>query len=179
MSRSVLCLFCVAAAMTVIAGCGSSGGSPSGSPSGSTGGSAAGVSDVKTVAIANDEAYRGPLAAAVAPVQFPGASEGDRNWLQAEIARGLEESGAFATVFQLSARGQNNEADIVIDPTIVGVERYSGGLNRVDLRVRSQTKTTGQIGVDQVYRGKRSGSQSAIRDAVAALGQDLRRRYGG
>jgi hypothetical protein len=171
MFRTVLRLFCVAAVAAAVSGCGSSGG----------------VAEVETIAaysppvrVRGDvEAYDGPLAAAVAPVEFPGGSEADRNWLQAEIARGLEESGAFATVIRLQARGQNNEADVVIDPTVVSTERYSGGLSRVDLRLRSQTKTTGRIGVDQVYRGKRSGNQSAIRDAVATAGRDLRRKYGG
>jgi hypothetical protein len=159
MSRLVLRILFIAA-MAALAGCGSSGGGP------------------ESIAITNNEAYRGPLAAAVSPVQFAGASETDRNWLQTEIVRGLNESGAFATVIPLSARGESNEAEVIIDPDVVGVERWSGGLDRVDLRVSTRLKTTGQVGVSQVYRGKRSGRQSAIRDAVATLGKDLKREYG-
>lgn len=151
---------CAAAALATVAGCGSSGGS--------TG----------TIAIAGDETYRGQLAAAVSPVQFSGASDTDRNWLQREIVRGLDESGTFATVIPLSARGESNEAEVLIDPTVVRVERYSGGLNRVDLRVRTLRKTTGAVGLDQVYQGKRRGQTSAIIDATQALSKDLKRRYG-
>jgi hypothetical protein len=165
MIRKMMRVLCVTASVAVFSGCGSSGGGPGG-------GSA-------VISIAGDEAYRGPLAAGVAPVLFAGASDTDRNWLQSEIVRGLNESGAFATVIPLSARGESNEAEVIIDPAIVSVERWSGGLDRVDLRLRTQRKTTGQVGVDQVYRGKRSGQQSAIRDAVASAGKDLRRKYGG
>jgi hypothetical protein len=159
--RSLLGLLCAAAAVLALAGCGSSGG-------GGTG----------TIAIAEDEAYRGQLAAAVSPVQFSGASDTDRSWLQREIVRGLDGSGTFATVIPLSARGESNEAEVVIDPSVVRVERYSGGLNRVDLRVRAWRKTTGAVGLDQVYQGKRRGQTSAIVDATEALSKDLKRRYG-
>jgi hypothetical protein len=155
-----------------IAGCGSSGGSSGGGSSGGAYGGSRGVS------ISGDEAYRGQLAAAVSPVQFAGASQTDRNWLQKEIVRGIGEANTFATVIPLSARGESNEAEVLIDPAIVGVERWSGGLNRVDLRLRAYRKTGGAVGLDKVYTGKRSGSRSAIRDAVAAATRDLGRSYG-
>ncbi|MGD2021220.1 MAG: hypothetical protein PVJ47_09200 [Thiohalocapsa sp.] len=160
MLRSLLIALCSIVLAVALTACGSSGGGPG------------------SIAIANDETYRGPLAAAVSPVQFSGASATDRNWLQREIVRTVGESGAFATVFPLSARGESNEAEVVIDPAVVSVERYSGGLNRVDLRVRAWRKTTGAVGVDQVYRGKRRGQQSAIVDAASAAAKDLRRKYG-
>jgi hypothetical protein len=153
-------LLLVSVLSTVLVACGSSGGGP------------------ERIAISDDESYRGQFAAAVSPVEFAGASETDRRWLQSEIVRGIGESGSFATVLPLSARGESNEAEVLIDPTIVGVERYSGGLNRVDLRLRAYRKSTGAAGLDKVYRGKRSGSRSAISDAVAAASQDLRRSYG-
>ncbi|WP_296926949.1 hypothetical protein [Thiohalocapsa sp.] len=160
MLRVLARALCIAAVLATLAGCGSSGGGP------------------EVIAISNDESYQGQLAAAVSPVQFAGGSEADRNWLQHEIARGVGESNAFATVVRLSARGEANEAEVIIDPTVVSVERYSGGLNRVDLRVRASRKSTGAVGLDQVYRGKRNGQTSAISDAVAALSKDLERTYG-
>ncbi len=157
MARLVL----LSAAAAHLAGCGSSGGGRG------------------SIAIAGDETYRGSLAAAVAPVQFTGASPTDANWLQRELVRVLNESDAFATVIPLSARGQNNEAEVLIDPSVVSVQRYSGGLDRVDLRVRTRRKTTGADGLDKVYRGTRRGDRSAIVDAANAASRDLRRRYGG
>jgi len=155
---------CTATALATLTGCGSSGGGPEASPG--------------VVAISNDEAYRGQLAAAVLPVQFPGGSAADRNWLQHEIARGIDESEAFATVIRLSARGEANEAEVIIDPTVVSTQRYSGGLDRVDLRLRASNKSTGRVGLDKVYRGKRAGKTSAISDATAAASKDLKRAYG-
>lgn len=160
MLRALLYAFLAAAAVAALSGCGSSGGGPA------------------VVAIADDEAYRGPLAAAVSPVQFAGASATDRNWLQREVVRVIGESDAFATVIPLSARGESNEAEVIIDPSVVSVERYSGGLNRVDLRLRAQRKSTGAVALDQVYRGRRRGQTSAIVDATSAAAKDLRRKYG-
>ncbi|MBK1631534.1 hypothetical protein CKO31_12425 [Thiohalocapsa halophila] len=160
MRPALLRVFTLAAAVAVLAGCGSSGGGP----------------DV--IAIADDEAYRGPLAAAVSPVQFAGASATDRNWLQREIVRVLGDSDAFATVIPLSARGERNEAEVLIDPSVVRVERYSGGLDRIDLRLRARRKSTGAVGLDQVYRGKRRGQRSAIIDAADSAAKDLSREYG-
>ena len=160
MRPALLRVFILAAAIAVLAGCGSPGGGPG------------------VIAIADDEAYRGPLAAAVSPVQLASASATDRNWLQREIVRVLGESDAFATVIPLSARGESNEAEILIDPSVVRVERYSGGLERIDLRLRAWRKSTGAVGLDQVYRGKRRGERSAIVDAASAAGKDLRREYG-
>ena len=160
MFRVVFRVCCATALLLTLAACGSSGGGP------------------EAIAIAGDETYRGQLAAAVSPVQFAGASETDRNWLQREIVRGIAESDAFATVIPLSARGESNEAEVLVDPSVVSVERWSGGLDRVDIRVRAWRKSTGAVGLDQVYRGKRSGSRSAISDAVAALSKDLARKYG-
>ncbi len=162
MFRILSCAACTTAALAILAGCGSSGGGP----------------DAALVAISNDESYRGQLAAAVSPVQFAGASARDRTWLQHEIARGIDESDAFATVIRLSARGQANEAEVIIDPAVVSVQRHGGGLDRVDLRVRASRKSTGAVGLDRVYRGKRSGRTSAISDATTALGEDLKRQYG-
>jgi hypothetical protein len=145
---------------TFLVACGSSGGGPG------------------YVAISGDETYRGQLAAAVSPVDFAGASETDRRWLQREVVRVIAESGTFATVLPLSARGESNEAEVLIDPAVVGVERYSGGLDRIDLRLRASRKTTGAQGMNKVYRGKRSGSRSAIVDAASSAIRDLRRNYG-
>jgi hypothetical protein len=157
---AVLRACCTVAMLLALAGCGSSGGGSG------------------TIAIADNEAYRGQLAAAVSPVQFTGASQADRNWLQREIVRGISESAAFATVIALSARGESNEAEVLIDPGVVSVERWSGGLDRIDLRVRAWRKSTGAVGLDQVYKGTRRGQRSAISDAVAGLAKDLERVYG-
>ncbi len=155
-------LLLVSVLSTVLVACGSSGGG---------GGS-------QYVAISDNETYRGQFAAAVSPVEFSGGSETDRRWLQREIVRVISESGTFATVLPLSARGESNEAEVLIDPTVVRVQRYSGGLNRIDLRLRARRKTTGAPGLDKVYKGKRSGSRSAIVDATAMATPDLRRNYG-
>ena len=160
MLRVLARALCIAAVLATLAGCGSSGGGP------------------EVIAISNDESYQGQLAAAVSPVQFAGASETDRNWLQHEIARGIDESDTFATVIRLASRGEANEAEVIIDPSVVSAKLYSGGLDRVDLRVRAARKSTGAVGLDKVYQGKRKGNTSAIIDATTAASQDLKRAYG-
>ncbi|WP_295540584.1 hypothetical protein [uncultured Thiohalocapsa sp.] len=160
MPAVALRVFIFAAAIMALTGCGGSGGG------------------LRDIAISAHETYRGPLAAAVSPVQFAGASATDRNWLQREIVRVLGESDGFATVIALSARGESNEAEVLIDPSVVRAERYSGGINQIDLRLRAQRKSTGTVGLDQVYRGRRRGDRSAIIDAASAAAKDLSRQYG-
>jgi len=132
------------------------------------------------VSVGESEAYQGPLAAAVTPVAGGGStvSAGERLQMQAELARGLEAADIFASVQQLSAPGQHNEAEVIIDPSILAADPGARGPERVSLRVRARRKSTGEIGIDETYKGRASGRNDAVADIIKPLSRDLKRKYG-
>jgi hypothetical protein len=118
-----------------------------------------------SVRVDSTEAYTGQLAAAVTPITGSAGTEAAR--LQARLVRDLETSDIFASVILLSSVDERNEAELIIEPRLVG----SGGSN-MQLAVRARRKTTGEVGVNKTYRG-------SIDAIVADLSRDLRGRYGG
>jgi hypothetical protein len=132
------------------------------------------------VSVGEAEAYRGPLAAAVTPVVGGRStlSAGERLQMQAELVHGLETAAIFASVQQLSAPDQYNEAEVIIDPSILAADPGTRGPERVSLRVRARRKSTGEIGIDETYKGRASGRNDAVADIIKPLSRDLKRKYG-
>lgn len=126
------------------------------------------------------ENYEGSQAAAVAPVadRRPGGSARDERLpaqVQQSIRQQLDQSGIFAGVVALNSPGEGNEAEVIVEPVLVGPD--GAGRDEVGLKVRVIEKTDRKIVLDETYRG--SGSQGrALRVAVAELEEDLERRYG-
>jgi len=127
------------------------------------------------------EAYSGQFAAAVAPVGrsgAPGIGARERDRIQSRIVSGLYAAGIFASVTALRSPGQNNEAEVIIDPSIIDGSYGSRGLERVKLRVRARRKSTGEVGLDDSYRGQASGNRGAMDKIVKNLARDLKRKFG-
>ncbi|ESQ12555.1 MAG TPA: hypothetical protein DDY14_17940 [Chromatiaceae bacterium] len=135
-----------------------------------------------TTAISGDEeAYRGQFVAAVTPVRLSGdATIGvrERRRIQLQIVRGLDAAGIFASVMLLSSASENNESEIIIEPSIIESRSDSNGLQRIMLRVRALRKSTGEIGLDDRYKGRTSSRGDAASAIVKDLARDLDRRYG-
>lgn len=119
-----------------------------------------------------DEAYRGPLVAAVVTGTGPQAEVSRR------LALSLAEGGVFAAVLPITAVSEAFEAEIIIMPAVIEARPGTAGFDRVSLRVRTWRKGTGEVGLDQLYQGSKSRRGDAVADASAALNQDLARRYG-
>lgn len=128
----------------------------------------------------DEEAYRGQLAAAVTPVGLSGGlalPASERGRIQSRMISNLDAAGIFASVIPLSTPGQSNEAELIIDTSVVDGRYGDAGLERVTLRVRAQRKSTGEIGIDDDYKGRASRKTGAVADAVDGLIRDLKRRY--
>ncbi|MCF7993026.1 MAG: hypothetical protein K9M02_21520 [Thiohalocapsa sp.] len=141
----------------------------------------AGCGSSSSVRIADDEAYRGQLAAAVEPVRFagaPGIGTDQGRGIQSRLVRGLSGADIFASVIPLSVPGESNEAEIIIAPSVARAVTGPGRFERIDLRVVSRSKTTGSVGIDKTYSGRASGRRDALDDALSALARDLHKRYG-
>jgi hypothetical protein len=128
----------------------------------------------------DEEAYQGQLAAAVTPIAPGGAglSPAERARVQARLVAALDAQGVFATVIPLSTPGESNEAEVIIDPTVLDARRGAGGLERVTLQVRARRKSSGEVGVNGRYKGRSRAGRDAVADAAGALANDLSRRYG-
>lgn len=128
----------------------------------------------------DEEEYRGQLAAAVTPVGLSGGATipaAERARMQSQIIADLTAARLFASVIPLSSPGQSNEAELIIDTSIVD-GRYGGaGLERVTLRVRARRKSTGEIGINDNFKGRASRKHDAVQDAVGGLIRDLKRKY--
>jgi len=129
----------------------------------------------------DEEAYRGQLAAAVTPVGLSGATTipaAERGRIQSQMIGGLEAADIFASVVPLSSPGQSNEAELIIDTNVVDGSYGAAGLEKVTLRVRARRKSTGEIGIDDNYKGRASRKRGAVEDALKDLTRDLERKYG-
>ena len=129
----------------------------------------------------DDEAYRGQLAAAVTPVRLAGAarvSGYERDRIQARIVTGLDSADIFASAIPLSAPGQANEAEVIIDPSVIDASPGGRGLERLTLQVVTRGKSTGRIGLNQRYTARGSGGRDALDKVIGDLTKDLRRTYG-
>lgn len=128
----------------------------------------------------DEEAYRGQLAAAVTPVGLSGGATmpaAERARIQSQIIAGLDAAGIFASVIPLSSPSQSNEAELIIDTSIVDGSYGGAGLERVTLRVRARRKSTGEIGIDDNYKGRVSRKTTAVADALDGVIRDLKRKY--
>jgi hypothetical protein len=127
----------------------------------------------------DSENYEGSQAAAVAPVADRRSGGGRDDRLGAEvqqsIRRQLDQSGIFAGVVTLDDPGEGNEAEVIVEPALVG----SGSARRdeLGLKVRVIEKTNRKIVLDETYVGS-GGGQRALQVAVGQLEEDLERRYG-
>ena len=83
----------------------------------------------------------------------------------------------FASVIPLSSPNQSNEAELIIDTSVVDGSYGGAGLERVTLRVRARRKSTGEVGIDDIYKGRASRKSSAAQGAIDDLIRDLRRKY--
>jgi hypothetical protein len=130
--------------------------------------------------VEDSEDYEGSPAAAVAPVadRRYGVSGGDdrlRAEAQNSIQRQLDQSGIFAGVVTLDDPDEANEAEVIVEPTLVGSGGTGGGA--VGLKVRVTEKTNRTIVLDETYEGSDGGRRS-LQVAVGQLEEDLERRYG-
>lgn len=127
--------------------------------------------------VGGSEIYEGRQTAAVAPVadRRPGRTPYDQRLhadIQRDIQRQLDRSGIFAGVVALEQPDEGNEAEVIIEPTLVGP---SGGY--AELNVRVTEKTNRKTVLDRTYGGAGGGS-GRLDIAVQELEDDLARRYG-
>jgi hypothetical protein len=130
--------------------------------------------------LVDEEAYRGQLAAAVTPVGLgagPAIPAAERARIQSQLISSLDAAGMFASVIPLSSPNQSNEAELIIDASVVDGSYGGAGLERVTLRVRARRKSTGEVGIDDKYKGRASRKSSAAQGAIDDLIRDLRRKY--
>ena len=138
------------------------------------------------------ETYDGPPAAAVAPVAEGRAiplPQVSRWWIQKVITEELDRAGVFAGVVRLEHARAENEAALIIEPSLTDL-RWRDPSERggdVTLRVRVLDKTTGRIDFERVYKGGCArcdvpvGEPSIVGPVSALmedLSRDLRKRYG-
>lgn len=134
-----------------------------------------------TGAPGGSEEYEGSPSAAVAPVTDPGdvgrAPHSDRlhTEIQHSIQQQLDRSGIFAGVVNLERSDEGNEAEVIIEPTLVGPRSHGG--SDVELRVRVSEKTKHRTVLDRTYEGS-GGQARALNVAVRELEDDLADRYG-
>jgi len=126
------------------------------------------------------EEYEGSPSAAVAPVADPGAERTPRSErLHTEIQHGIQQqldrSGIFAGVVTLERPDEGNEAEVIIEPTLVGPQSRGG--SDLELRVRVSEKTNHRTVLDRTYEGS-GGHAKALNVAVSELEDDLADRYG-
>lgn len=128
--------------------------------------------------VEGSEDYKGPRTAAVTPVsdRRSGQQTSDEQ-LSAEIQRSiqsqLDHSGIFAGVVALDRADESNEAEVIIEPTLVGSPGY--GADDVELRVRVTEKTRRKVVLDTHYQG--DDPRSDLRVAIQELENDLGDRY--
>lgn len=127
--------------------------------------------------VSRSENYEGRQAAAVAPVadRRPGRASRDVRLeadIQRNIQRQLDQSGIFAGVIALDQADAGNEAEVIIEPALVGP---SGG--NPELRVRVTEKTRRNIVLNETYGGS-GGGTGRLDVAVQELEDDLATRYG-
>jgi hypothetical protein len=136
-----------------------------------------GVVEPSARRIDGSEDYRGPPVAAVAPVSGERSARNltdDR--LRADIQDSfqsqLDASGIFAGVVALDRPNEGNEAEVIIEPTLLAPAH---GDSPVALRVRVTEKTKGRVVLDERYEG--SGRANTLKVAITELEENLEHRY--
>lgn len=133
------------------------------------------------------ESYRGQLAAAVAPLALArpahGFSETANRATQRQMAIDIGAAGIFASVGTLSSLSEANEAEVIIQPTLLELSTGAGDTGMASLKIRASRKSGGRVGVEKVYTGRcrhcggQSAAPAAIADAMKAVIRDLKRAY--
>ena len=148
----------------------------------------------RSVVVERQESNRQDLlTAAVAPVlegRAVPAPEVSRWWIQKTLADTLDAANTFDGVIRLEARHAENEAGLILEPTLTDLRwsdpAQSGG--EVSIRLRAVDKFSGQVKLDRVYSGgcKRCpvppGEPPIVGPAsevARAIDRDLRGRFGG
>jgi hypothetical protein len=124
------------------------------------------------------EVYKGPQTAAVAPVadRRTGGGPADerlRAEIQQSIRHQLDSSGIFAGVVALDRPDEGNEAEIIIQPTLVGAPGY--GRDGLELEVRVTEKTKRKLVLDERYADDNPNDRLQI--AITELEDDLGSHY--
>jgi len=129
-------------------------------------------------AVDASEDYKGPQTAAVAPVadlrtnRRP-ANERLRAEIQQSVQRQLDRSGMFAGVVALDRPDEENEAEVIIEPALVGPSGYDR--DHLELEVRVIEKTKRKVVLDEHYEG--DDPADALKVAITELKDDLGDRY--
>lgn len=127
--------------------------------------------------VVGSEAYTGPPTAAVTLVADGRASKAPydieiRAAIQRSIQQQLDRSGIFAGVVALERLGEENEAEVIIEPIL----EARAGPEDAALRVRVTEKTNARLVLEKYYEG--GGRADGIDLASRRLEEDLRTRYG-
>jgi len=125
------------------------------------------------------EVYKGPQTAAVAPVadRRTGSGPADerlRAEIQQSIRHQLDSSGIFAGVVALDRLDEGNEAEVIIEPTLIGASGYDQ--NGLELEVRVTEKTKRELVLDERYTDANPNDRLQV--AITELEDDLGSRYG-
>jgi hypothetical protein len=137
-----------------------------------------GVVEPSARRIDGSEDYRGPPVAAVAPVSNERAAR-DRtdDRLRADIQDSfqsqLDASGIFAGVVALDRPDEENEAEVIIEPALVGPSGYDR--DHLELEVRVTEKTKRKVVLDEHYEG--DDPTDVLKVAITELEDDLGDRY--
>jgi len=128
-------------------------------------------------AVVDPEQYRGPPTAAVTLVADRRGGRASGNPaisadLQHSIQQQLDRSGIFAGVVALAHLGEENEAEVIIEPILEAL----GGSGSPALRVRVTEKTKGTLVFDKRYEA--GPSTDGLMLASRQLEEDLEARYG-
>jgi hypothetical protein len=124
------------------------------------------------------EVYKGPQTAAVAPVadRRTGAGPADerlRAEIQQSIRHQLDSSGIFAGVVALDHPDEGNEAEVIIQPTLIGNPGYDR--DGLELEVRVTEKTKRKLVLDERYADDNPNDRLQI--AITELEDDLGSHY--
>lgn len=128
--------------------------------------------------VEGSEEYEGPRTAAIAPVadRRSAGSDADGRYqadIQHSIQRQLDQSGIFAGVVSLNRPDEGNEAEVIIEPALVGPGGYG---DDVELRVRVTEKTSRRTVLARTYEGS-GGQPKALNVAASELEEDLANHY--
>jgi hypothetical protein len=129
-------------------------------------------------AVDASEDYKGLQTAAVAPVADRRASRGPANErlraeIQQSVQRQLDRSGMFAGVVALDCPDEENEAEVIIEPALVGPSGYDR--DHLELEVRVTEKTKRKVVLDEHYEG--DDPTDVLKVAITELEDDLGDRY--
>jgi hypothetical protein len=131
------------------------------------------------------EGYRGPLIAAITPFQSQAGQMTSwllKHELEAQLPERLRASEVFSAVQDIHTARSANEADIIIEPSLL--ETPVTGQGKLGVRIRATTKTSGAVTVEQDYwipcRPCALGTlePQALETLTDQINRDLKRTFG-